>query len=311
MAPFSNAFLNPPAERLGASNAVLWGRGRREYYVREFPGPLSIKSLIWGAAEWRVGRSRFEVDANSYLILNHDQRYSMTVESKTPVETFCVFFQRGFVEDAWSSLTRPHALLLDDPFGGAAAPVGFYERLRSADTLISPVLARLRRAVESGGESDELFMRLALGLAHLRSELPQEIRRLPAVRSSTRDELLKRVLTGKQLIDEAFGTPLQLATIARAACLSVFHFHRLFKAVFRETPHDYTTRRRLEKAARLLRETDEPVTNICLEIGFQSLGSFSTLFRARFGAPPGEFRRARKARSEKYSAPVWSKMDTL
>ena len=288
--------MNPSAERLGASNAILWGRGRREYYVREFPGPLSIKSLIRGTAEWRVGQSRFEVDANSYLILNHDQRYSMTVESNTPIETFCVFFRRGFVEDAFCSLTQPEALLLEDPFCARSAPVGFYERLRSADNLISPVLASLRRAVESEGELDEIFMRLALALVHLRSELPQEIRRLTAVRSSTRAELLKRVHTGKQLIDEAFGTPLQLATIARAACLSAFHFHRSFKAVFRETPHDYMTRRRLEKAARLLRETDEPVTDICLEIGFQSLGSFSTLFRARFGAPPGAFRRATKSK---------------
>lgn len=254
------ALINPPAERLGASNAILWGRGRCEYHVREFPGPLSIKSLISGAAEWRVGRSRFEVDANSYLLLNHDQRYSMTIESK--------------------------------------APIGFYERLRFTDSHISPVLASMREQVEAGGDRlNEMFMRLALGLVSLRSELPGEIGRLPAVRSSTRQELLKRVHAGKRIIDEMFAGPITLAVIARAACLSPFHFHSLFKAVFRETPHDYMVRRRLEKAARLLRETDEPVTDICLETGFCSLGSFSALFRARFGAPPREFRRAKKQES--------------
>lgn len=97
--------INPPASKLGAENAILWGRGRRRYHVRDFPGPLSIKAMIRGTAEWRTGGSRFELDANSFLILNHDQPYSITVDSKEPVETFCVFFARGFVEDAWRAST--------------------------------------------------------------------------------------------------------------------------------------------------------------------------------------------------------------
>jgi AraC-like DNA-binding protein len=57
------------------------------------------------------------------------------------------------------------------------------------------------------------------------------------------------------------------------------------------TPHQYLRRRRLERAARLLRETARPVTGICLDCGFQSLGAFSSLFRARYGASPREFRK--------------------
>jgi AraC-like DNA-binding protein len=119
--------------------------------------------------------------------------------------------------------------------------------------------------------------------------------RLPAARSSTRAELFRRVHAGRRIIDATLDQPLKLAEVARAACLSPFHFQRTFRAVFQETPHEYAVRRRLEKAARLLRETDEPVTEVCLTTGFQSLGSFSALFRARFGRSPREFRKIREA----------------
>jgi AraC family transcriptional regulator len=106
--------------------------------------------------------------------------------------------------------------------------------------------------------------------------------------------LYRRVHSGKQMMDELLGQALTLDDIARSACLSPFHFHRVFKAVFHETPHEYLRRRRLERAARLLRETEDSVTEICLDSGFESPGSFSTLFRARFGASPREFRRLAK-----------------
>jgi AraC-like DNA-binding protein len=96
-------------------------------------------------------------------------------------------------------------------------------------------------------------------------------------------------------MDEMLTEHLSLKSIARLAHLSPFHFHRAFSAVFGETPHAYRTRRRLERAARLLEETDAPVIDVCLQSGFESAGSFSTLFRRRYGASPVEFRRSHEA----------------
>ena len=283
--------VNPPASRLGVENAILWGRGRKQYHVREFPGPLSIKAVKRGTVEWRVGKSRFELDANSYLVLNHGQPYAITVESAAPVETFCMFFARGFAEDASRSLTAAGTALLDDP--ERATSVGFYERLRPRDARVRGVLDEIHRCL-AGGESDQiepLIYKLALGLCGLREELAQEIGRVPALRASTREELHRRVHLGKQALDEMFDTRLPLAQIARLAHLSPFHFHRAFSSVLGETPHGYRTRRRLEKAARLLSETELPVTDVCLDTGFESLPSFATLFRKRYYASPIAFRK--------------------
>lgn len=291
-----SVLLNPPASRLGVENAILWGRGRREYHVRDFPGPLSIKAVIRCTAEWQVGKSRFEVDASSYLVLNHDQPYSITIESAAPVETFCVFFARGFVEDAVRSLTASGADLLDDPHRDTQT--GFYQRLRPRDARIGGVMQEIYRHVRATAmeEAGELLPKLALGLVGLKDELAHEIARVPALRAATREELHRRLHLGKQALDEMFASPMTLPAIARQAYLSPFHFHRAFTAAFGETPHAYRTRRRMDKAARLLVETEQPITDICFDAGFESPTSFATLFRKRYGSSPAIWRKFRKIR---------------
>ena len=78
--------------------------------------------------------------------------------------------------------------------------------------------------------------------------------------------------------------------LAAIACVSEAHFIRTFKATFGETPHRYLQRRRVERAMYLLRATDRSVTDICMEVGFSSLGTFSRTFRDIVGETPSEFR---------------------
>jgi AraC family transcriptional regulator len=118
--------------------------------------------------------------------------------------------------------------------------------------------------------------------------------RVPAVRASTREELFRRLTIARSLLEASLQEPMHLEQVAAGACLSPFHLHRLFSQTFRETPHQYHLRRRLERAAHLLTATDLPVTQVCLDCGFQSPGSFSSLFRKTFGASPQQFRRSRK-----------------
>src|SRR5262245_38305901 len=103
--------------------------------------------------------------------------------------------------------------------------------------------------------------------------------------------LLRRLEAARRFLDSHLDEALPLDDAARQAHLSKFHFLRLFKAAFHETPHRYLRRRRLEAARRLLVRTELPVTVVCLQVGFESLGTFSSVFRQSFGASPNEFRR--------------------
>jgi AraC-like DNA-binding protein len=99
------------------------------------------------------------------------------------------------------------------------------------------------------------------------------------------------LLRAKDVIDREYARPLDVATLASEANASTAHFARSFKRAFGETPHKYLVRRRIERAKELLRGTDVRVTDVSLEVGFQSLGSFSTAFRRLVGESPGAYGR--------------------
>src|SRR5262245_66284579 len=104
-------------------------------------------------------------------------------------------------------------------------------------------------------------------------------------------ELLSRLCHARDLLRDWEDEPIFVSAVARASGLTPFHFIRLFKAIFGETPHQYRSRAQIEKAKHLLILTDLSVTEVCMEVGFSSLGSFSTLFSRRVGMSPVEFQR--------------------
>ena len=99
------------------------------------------------------------------------------------------------------------------------------------------------------------------------------------------------LLRAKDLMDREYARPLDVATLAGEAHASTAHFARSFKQAFGEPPHKYLVRRRVERAKELLRSTDMSVTEISLEVGFQSLGSFGSAFRELVGESPGRYAR--------------------
>ena len=105
------------------------------------------------------------------------------------------------------------------------------------------------------------------------------------------EESNRRLLRARDAMDRAFAQPLDIPTLARIAHVSEAHFIRTFKATFGETPHRYLQRRRVERAMFLLRTTKASVTDVCLDVGFSSLGTFSRTFRDVVGVSPSEFRR--------------------
>jgi len=106
---------------------------------------------------------------------------------------------------------------------------------------------------------------------------------------------LARLCLARELLGETPETPLSIAQIARAVGISPFHFIHQFEAVFGTTPHQFRIARRIDRATRLLALDSGSVTDVCMEVGFTSLGSFSTLFARRVGESPSRYRaRARR-----------------
>lgn len=100
----------------------------------------------------------------------------------------------------------------------------------------------------------------------------------------------RHLLRAKDLADLRYAERLEVDDLARAARLSRAHFSREFRRVFGESPHAYLLTRRLERAAALLRNTDRSVTDVCLTVGLQSVGSFTTSFSRMYGISPTVYR---------------------
>src|SRR5204862_7846064 len=102
----------------------------------------------------------------------------------------------------------------------------------------------------------------------------------------------RHLLRAQDLVHARYHDPRAVPALARAAFVSPAHFSRQFRRTFGETPHQYLLTRRLERAAELLRNTDRSVADICLTVGLQSVGSFTTSFRRLYGVSPTAYRAA-------------------
>jgi transcriptional regulator GlxA family with amidase domain len=108
--------------------------------------------------------------------------------------------------------------------------------------------------------------------------------------SKATEDVNRRMLRARDAMDRAYAEPLDIPALARIAYVSEAHFIRTFRATFGETPHRYLQRRRVERAMFLLRSTDRSVTDICIETGFSSLGTFSRTFTEIVGETPSAYR---------------------
>jgi len=104
------------------------------------------------------------------------------------------------------------------------------------------------------------------------------------------EEINRRMLRARDAMDRTYAMPLDIANLSQVANVSEAHFIRTFKTTFGETPHRYLQRRRVERAMFLLRETERSVTDVCLDVGFGSLGTFSRTFADIVGDTPTEYR---------------------
>lgn len=281
--------LNRPSAALGRDNAVLRARSR-VHFVHDFPGPLSIKSVTEGTVAWKTGGRERVVDPDSFLVLEDGEPYSLEIDGRAPVSTLCVFFQSGFVESVHGAMGGADP---EPALHAAAIPGGLHRR----DEHILPRM----QAVAAMGTADRLYLdeqylALAAGLALLDRDLRRRIRLMPARRAATREELFRRVRRAQEYLHAQPAADLDLATLARHACLSTYHFHHAFTAAFGQTPHQYRNGLRLAQARRLLESSDMTVTEVCGAVGFESAASFSLLYRRTFGAPPTATRKLRKFR---------------
>ncbi len=279
------------------SNIITYNQlGCAEERVVE--APLSLKLTISGKESFDLGRRKVDVTPQHYLLLNQGQPYrSIMGEGVNGLtESLCIFIKPETVNDVFRTLVTPDDQLLEPSAPENGQPVVFFQKLYDHNPLISPLLLGIRESIKSDELNhillEEFYHILLERLLLVHRNVLGEIEKIPLARKASRVEIYRRLTWARDFIDSEFESAIGLSQIAESASLSPHHFLRLFKATFGITPHQYLVRRRLTKARCLVTNTDLPISQVVRQLGFESLGSFSLLFKRHFGSSPLNLRKA-------------------
>lgn len=273
------------------SNFVLNAKSNEFYW--EGNGQLSIKTFSNGRALYKTNRGFFAVEENRYLLLNEGP-YTIAIEEKEAVESFCLFFGKGFSDDVYKTLNESTNKLLTDPFYHADS-VNFFEKTYVTTPTLSKQLDTFNKNYmyfdKDSCWQEEQFHTIMQNLIQEQMSNVMEVESLQAIRKSTREELFKRITVAHEYIRAFYEQPIQLADIAKTACLSTNHLLRSYAQLYGKTPHQQITELRIQKAKKLLVHSELSMTDISFEVGFLNPVSFSKMFKQQTGLSPLHFRK--------------------
>jgi len=281
--------------RWGRENCVILRRTRRAQF-----GPrmhtLSIRAA-WGGTELcHVDSRSIGIDDDSFLILNNGRVCTTQIDAPQPVESFAIYFGPALVEHTYGAMTLSIEKALERGDAVVERSAEFLESLQPHDKLVSPVLRFIRlhvlRGVDDEAWYDEQLNFLLERMLTHRGGVIERIDALQLIRTSTRREIYRRISLATDYLHSNYRQPLDLDSLGKAACLSKYHFLRLFTRVHGITPHQYLLRKRAKTALRLLQTTPLDVCEIASSVGFAQRHALLRQMRRWTGLSPRQIRRA-------------------
>lgn len=253
-----------------------------------------IRYLLQGSESFRVGHDTYLVKEGEYLILNpHPQvHFSGLTESKGLWVALSPQDVHAYL--AGEQLREPSKWSESKLFNKDLPEMCEQAYPAQDDRLGRWLNEWSQRMLEPGPANDSLFKaayrQSMIRLISSQYEAYRCMGQLNSAKRTTKLELYKRLCIARNYIHDHLSHNLDLDTLAQVACLSKYHFIRLFKEAFGETPRQYLIGKRLERARNLLLHTHLTFHEICHEVGLKDSSSFGRLFKRTFGATPQVFR---------------------
>ena len=279
--------LPPPEPLLSKGEAITFSdhllfteRTVKPYACPEHIPGLGILTMLSGSGRYGLNRKIETLDSSRFLLINRGSRLSIDLP-RPDVQPLFLFFHPGLVGAA---LNSQHADL------------AWLERVHPMNSQLQERLewlARLGNSCSSFSalKADAIIRDILQEFIGQALAASQQSTRLQVSRRSTRVELFRRLSAVREWILTDYSSPITLDDMAAKALLNPQHFLRMFRDCYGITPHQFLIDTRLESARQKLLDTKEPVSLICRQTGFESLTSFSGLFRQRFGSSPSAYRK--------------------
>jgi len=285
---------NLPLDTEGFPSVIIHTKVR-ECFRPDIKGPFSFFLNLRGNSLCSVERQTTRIDDNNYFVSNRSQLYTLQVEEGAgDTETFNIHFGEFFSESVLNALVTPADKILDAGTTKQVSPVLFFNQLHRRDATFNALVNAILTSHKESGFNKLRFEEQLTALLnyHLlqHQHITQIVNKLPPVRTATRVELYKRLSRAMDVIRNGFCGEVSLDQLAAEACLSKYHFLRLFRTAFGLSPYQYMQHLRLEKARVLLADSSMPITELAGLLGFDNSQSFSRLFFQKMGLYPTQYR---------------------
>jgi len=258
---------------------------------------FTIKSVFKGEEYYVTKKAKFKVTEKNFLIFNALQEHESYIDSEERIDSFSIFLSPQYIEDVFNSFSGS-----SDTFTGSPLKIynnfqniAFIEKLYEKDAWTEYYLSNIKKSL-TDFSGNEIFIKeqiyfLLEHLYNFQKKIMKEVQSLEPLRKSTKLELYKRLSVVKDYIESCYNEKINLADLAKAACISEHHMLREFKKYFKVTPYQYLMNVRLEESISLLRKNNKSISEISESIGFEYISSFSQLFTQRYKISPQAFRK--------------------
>lgn len=290
-------YRNVPLDTDGFPSVIIHTRVT-ESYRPDVVGPISLFLNLQGTSRCSVEGRSVHIPPDYFFLSNRFQAYTLEIDSRQPVETFNIHIGEVFSEGVLSALLTPADTILNNGLQQKSVTLAFYNQLYRKDEHFHRIVQGLKALQGAPAFNKFLFEERLTQLLHYllgqHRYLLQQVAKLPAIKSATRLEVYRRLSFALDYLHAHAGEAIDLDALAAAACLSKFHFLRLFKQAYGQSPYQYWQSLRLEKARHLLRQTSLSVEDIAYSLGFENSNSLSRLFHQRLKVYPTHYRRSVK-----------------
>lgn len=267
---------------------VIMHATEQEVVRDDIRGPLSIFTNWSGYSELSVDIKRVRLSPEVFFLTNVGQYYTLEIHEKTPTQTANIHFGEKFSREALRTIPlAPERLLEGD---GSPGVQTFYNRVVPVGPAFRQIIASLLTPGNTSLQEDQGLYELLILISQDEASLQRMQQSIKALKASTKTEITRRLL---QVTDYLYTHPEAnptLEELSRISCLSKFHFLRLFKIAYGQSPHKFITSIKMLKAQQLLRTETADVKAIAHRLGFENASSFSRLFNHFTGAYPTAFR---------------------
>jgi AraC family transcriptional regulator len=257
---------------------------------------FSIKYVVSGTEMYSANGNKYFVGSKEYLVANRFCEGYVEIESKKPVVGICIELSPATLSEVVATHLQPNSSVPDIELDRFFNTDNFLENKYAAgNTRLGKLLLELdtliaNQPVKNIQFGNDFYFSLAESIVEDHISVFKNLQRVKAVKNSTKKDLLRKLLCGKNYIEQNICSPVTIEQIAKESGLGEYHFFRLFKAAFGISPHQYLIQQRLHYAKKMLQQQKGSISALAIETGFGDVHAFSKCFKKHFGVSPSLIR---------------------